>query len=112
MAAGRGFGGGMGLCTGDTICLPNLRPAIQARDDLIPVSATGRILNLLHSGLPLASLLYPQLRRPYSSGRAEAGRTSSQRPSFALSYRMVHLASPGTEAKSPQEGEDSLVSLP
>lgn len=91
----------MGLCTGNTICLPILRPAIQARDELTPVSVKGRIVNLLpHSGLPLASLLYPQLRRPYSSSRTAAGRPHPRGPSFALSYRMVHLASPGTKAKA------------
>jgi hypothetical protein len=39
----------MGLCNGTTICLPNLRPAIQARNELTPVSVTGRILNLFSS---------------------------------------------------------------
>ena len=32
---------------GDTICLPNLRLVIQARDELTPVSVAGRILESL-----------------------------------------------------------------
>jgi len=86
---------------GNTICLPNLRPAVQARDELTPVSVTGRIREA-------ASLLgftvgQPALSPTFSSiffSRAAPGRLHPRGRASPCPIAWCILHRPELEAKA------------